>query len=201
MFFGRPAAIRHGTLFAAFGKIYAMPHTIYTIGHSTHSEDEFVAMLTAHHINHLVDIRTFPGSKRFPHFNKQSLEVLLPQHQIQYTHLKDLGGRRNPKPDSRNTGWRLSGFRGYADYMETQSFMDAAHELEHMAEKENTAFMCSEAVWWSCHRSLLSDWLKFRGWTVLHIMGKTKLQEHPYTAPAKIIDGKLSYESDQLSIL
>lgn len=174
---------------------------IYTIGHSTHTLQEFMAMLQSFDIAHLADIRTFPGSKRFPHFNKQVLEEALVRNNIQYTHIKELGGRRNPNPDSRNTGWRLDGFRGYADYMETQIFLDAALELEKLAEKERVAFMCSEAVWWSCHRSLLSDWFKFRGWMVHHIMGITKEQEHPYTAPAKIIDGKLSYESDQLSIL
>lgn len=158
-------------------------------------------MLQTFDIEHLVDIRTFPGSRRYPHFNKENMETWLSSNGIAYTHLKDLGGRRNPNPNSRNTGWRLDGFRGYADYMETAAFVDAALELEKLAEKERVAFMCSEAVWWSCHRSLVSDWLKCKGWSVMHIMNANKEQEHPYTAPAKIVDGKLSYGSDQLSIL
>ncbi|MEO6884515.1 MAG: DUF488 domain-containing protein [Bacteroidia bacterium] len=167
--------------------------TIWTIGHSTHSFEEFVAMLHVFEIDLLVDIRSFPGSRRYPHFNKEALEISLPENKIQYVHLKDLGGRRKVNPNSINTAWRLASFRGYADYMETDNFKKAICDLEEMALKQRTAYMCSEAVWWRCHRSLVSDFLKLRGWTVLHIMSATKEMEHPYTSPAKIVEGELQY--------
>jgi uncharacterized protein (DUF488 family) len=156
-------------------------------------------MLQSFEIELLVDIRSLPGSRKFPQFNKEELEVSLPKHNIAYYHLKELGGRRKAKKDSENTAWRLPAFRGYADYMETKDFKDAVKVLEKMAHKKRTAYMCSEAVWWSCHRSLVSDYLKVHGWTVMHIMAVNKADEHPYTSPAKIVDGKLSYKApDQL---
>jgi uncharacterized protein (DUF488 family) len=169
---------------------------VWTIGHSTRSIDDFIALLKLYQIELLADIRSMPGSRRFPHFNKESLEVLLPDNNIQYIHIKELGGRRNVQPGSLNTGWRLAAFRGYADYMETDSFKNAIHVLEEFASGKLTAFMCSEAVWWSCHRSMVSDYLKLRGWKVLHIMDKNNVQEHPYTSPAKIVNGELRYTGD-----
>jgi len=133
---------------------------IWTLGHSTHSMDEFMAMLKSFQIELVADIRSFPGSRRYPHFNKEALQISLPDNNIKYIHLKELGGRRKVQPDSRNTGWRLAAFRGYADYMETGSFKKAISELEYTGSKERTAFMCSEALWWRCHRSLVSDYLK-----------------------------------------
>jgi len=153
---------------------------IWTIGHSTHPADEFISLLTSFQISLVVDIRNYPGSKRFPHFNKEALQIALPQNNIQYLHSKDLGGRRNPVPGSVNTRWRNTAFRGYADYMDTAAFKKAVIELENIASEETTAYMCSEAVWWSCHRSLVSDYLKIRDWKVMHIMGKGKATEHPY---------------------
>ncbi len=114
---------------------------------------------------------------------------------IEYNHMIELGGRRKPRPDSKNTGWRLASFRGYADYMETNAFQMAVEKLEDFGMKQRTAYMCSEAVWWRCHRALVSDYLKIRGWTVMHIVGKGKAQEHPYSSPAKNIGGMLSYEA------
>ena len=169
---------------------------IYTIGHSTHTLEEFVAMLKSFNIELLADIRSFPGSRKFPHFNKENLPASLAENNIEYIHLKNLGGRRKVNPDSCNTGWRVAAFRGYADYMETESFKKAIQELEQIASQKRVAYMCAEAVWWRCHRSLVSDYLKNEGWTVLHIMGVGKSTEHPYTAPAKIIDGKLDYSKD-----
>jgi uncharacterized protein (DUF488 family) len=166
---------------------------IWTIGHSTHSIQEFIAILKSFDIELVADIRNFPGSKRYPHFNKEVLETALCENNVQYIHLKDLGGRRKPKPDSINTPWRNSAFRGYADYMESDLFKDAVKILEKNALKSRTAFMCSEAVWWRCHRSLVSDYLKVNGWKVMHISGVNKETEHPYTSPAKIVGGKLSY--------
>jgi len=168
--------------------------TIWTIGHSTRPMEEFIAMLQSFQIELIADIRSFPGSRRYPHFNKESLEKSLPENNIQYIHLKDLGGRRKANPDSKNTSWRNLAFRGYADYMETDAFKDGIKELEKIAIKHRTAYMCSEAVWWRCHRSIVSDYLKVKGWKVLHIMGNGKEEEHHYTAPAKIVNGELSYD-------
>lgn len=167
---------------------------IWTIGHSTRSLEEFVAMLHSFKIELVADIRSYPGSRKFPQFNKEALEISLPQNNIEYIHLKSLGGRRKVNPDSKNTAWRHLAFRGYADYMETSAFKEGIKELEMVALKQRTAYMCSEAVWWRCHRSMVSDYLKVHTWKVMHIMGIGKEDEHPYTAPARIINGELSYE-------
>jgi uncharacterized protein (DUF488 family) len=167
--------------------------TIWTIGHSTRTLEEFISMLKSFNIEQVADIRSFPGSRRYPHFNKEALEVSLPDNGIHYVHLKELGGRRKAKADSVNTTWRNEAFRGYADYMETDAFKEGVKELENMALKQRTAYMCSEAVWWRCHRSMVSDYLKAHAWNVFHIMGVGKAEEHSYTAPAKIVNGELSY--------
>jgi len=168
---------------------------IWTIGHSTRTLKEFIDILISFHIECLVDIRSFPGSRRYPHFNKEALEVSLPENYIKYIHLRELGGRRRMKPDSNNTGWRLAAFRGYADYMETRSFKEAIQDLERFGSKERIAYMCSEALWWRCHRSLVSDYLKLYGWTVFHIMGIGKTQEHNYSSPSQIVNGELLYSA------
>lgn len=168
-------------------------HTIYTIGHSTHSLEEFLNMLRSFDIKLLVDIRSLPGSRKFPQFNKEELEISLVEAGIHYIHLANLGGRRKVKKDSKNTRWHKAAFRGYADYMETDEFKNGIVELEKMAMQKTTAYMCAEAVWWRCHRSMVSDYLKSKGWTVLHIMAIGKVQEHPYTSPARLVDGQLVY--------
>lgn len=170
--------------------------TIWTIGHSTRSLEEFVTMLLSFNIKVIADIRSFPGSRKFPQFNKEALEISLPQNNIQYVHIKELGGRRKANPGSKNTAWRHVAFRSYADYMETTSFRDGIKQLEQIALKQTTAYMCSEAVWWRCHRSMVSDYLKLHGWKVMHIMGISKEQEHPYTAPARIVNNELNYEKE-----
>lgn len=166
---------------------------IWTIGHSTHTLEEFVAMLYSFKIEIVVDIRSFPGSRKFPQFNKENLEVSLPENNIEYIHLKKLGGRRKVNPESKNTSWRHAAFRGYADYMETASFDEGIKELKTIAHQQRTAYMCSEAVWWRCHRSMVSDYLKADGWDVQHIMQVGKSLEHPYTQPARIVEGELTY--------
>ncbi len=170
---------------------------IWTIGHSIHPIEKFINMLKDFKIEHLVDIRSYPGSKRLPHFNKEELEKSLKKNNIKYVHLSELGGRRTAKPDSHNTAWRVNAFRGYADYMETEDFKNAIIKLIKFAEKNRTAYMCAEALWWSCHRALVSDYLKINGWKVMHIMSETKSDEHPYTKPARIVDGKLDYSKDE----
>ena len=175
-----------------------MKKDIYSIGHSTHPIDEFLEILKSFAITLLVDIRRHPGSRKYPQYNQDNLLNVLKNHQIEYLHLGELGGRRRPNKDSRNTGWRNLSFRGYADYMESEEFIDGIQKLENLAIEQKTAFMCSEAVWWSCHRSMVADYLKLEGWTVWHIMGVQKSVEHPYTSVSKIIDGKLNYEDINL---
>ncbi|MEO8762158.1 MAG: DUF488 domain-containing protein [Bacteroidia bacterium] len=168
-------------------------HTIYTIGHSTHSLAEFLNMLNSFNIKIVADIRSLPGSRRFPQFNKEELKISLEEAGIQYIHLTELGGRRKVKKDSKNNRWNNNSFKGYADYMETSAFENAIVQLEDIALTKPTAYMCSEAVWWRCHRSMVSDYLKAKGWAVLHIMAIGKIMEHKYTAPARIVDGQVLY--------
>ena len=141
----------------------------------------------------VADIRSFPGSRRYPEFNKEALALSLPENHIQYVHIKELGGRRKVKTGSLNTAWRNAAFRGYADYMETADFRKGIQILEKTAILQKTAYMCSEAVWWRCHRSMVSDEFKVLGWTVMHIMDIGKAVEHPYTSPARIVNGELKY--------
>ena len=169
---------------------------IYSIGHCTHSLNDFLSMLQSFNIELIADIRSFPGSRKFPQINKEVLVISLPHHNIQYVHLKDLGGRRKETPNSKNTGWRHVAFRSYADYMETVAFNDGIKELEEIAVKQRTAYMCFEAVWWRCHRSMISDYVQLNGWEVMHIMGIGKQTHHPYTAPARIVNGELNYEKN-----
>jgi len=171
-------------------------HTIYSIGHSTRSLDEFLNMLRSFDIKILTDIRSLPGSRRFPQYNMENLKTSLEEIGVQYIHLADLGGRRKVKKDSKNNLWNNDSFRGYADYMETEEFENAIVKLEHIALEQPTAYMCAEAVWWRCHRSMVSDYLKAKGWAVLHIMATGKVQEHKYTSPARIVDGNVFYYNE-----
>jgi uncharacterized protein (DUF488 family) len=172
---------------------------IWTIGHSTRTIDEFVSLLKENEISLLVDVRAWPGSKRYPHFNKEALEESLNAHAIHYEHFPELGGKRKSTPDSHNTAWRNASFRGYADYMETEQFQRGIERLLNVAaESGATAIMCAEAVWWRCHRSLIADYLKARGLEVMHMLGAEKVESHPYTSAARIVDGQLSYEAESL---
>lgn len=171
-----------------------MSKKLWTIGHSTHPIEEFISILHAYHIEMLIDVRSLPGSNKFPQFNKENLEISLPIAGISYKHLLVLGGRRKVSKTSKNTTWHNASFRGYADYMETDAFKEGIEELKKLAEDKKVAIMCSEVLWWRCHRSMIADELKSEGWTVIHIMSATKSEEHRYTAPARIEDGKLTYE-------
>ena len=166
---------------------------IWTIGHSTRPFDEFVGILKSFNIEMVADIRSTPGSRRYPHFNKEQLIISLPENGIEYVHISGLGGRRKTRADSKNTRWRHTAFRGYADNMETDEFEVAIKDLERLASGKRVALMCSEAVWWRCHRSMVADWLKVEGWLVWHIMGIGKQEEHPFTVPARVVEGKLNY--------
>jgi uncharacterized protein (DUF488 family) len=178
-----------------------MPDTIWTIGHSTRAIEDFIALLRENGIEVVADVRRFPASRRYPHFNESALRESLAAEGIEYVWIPPLGGRRSPLPDSVNDGWRNEAFRGYADHIATEEFAEGLFELMTIAEELRTAIMCSEAVWWSCHRSLISDVLKSLGVDVQHIMDRGKTTEHPYTAPARIVDGALTYSTDQISLL
>ena len=166
---------------------------IWTVGHSTRSGDEFVQILLAQGIEVLVDVRTFPGSRRYPQFNKEALAESLKEAGIEYKHEPRLGGRRKPRPDSHNSAWRNEQFRGYADHMETEEFKNKVRELLELASSKRVAVMCAEAVWWRCHRSLIADYFKAEGHEVIHILDEKKTEEHPFTSAAMLVDGKLSY--------
>ena len=167
--------------------------TVWTVGHSTRSGEEFGKILLAHEIKVLVDVRSFPGSRRLPQFNKPELAESLRELGIEYRHEPRLGGRRKPRADSHNTVWKNASFRAYADHMESEEFRRGVDELLEVAARERTAVMCAEAVWWRCHRSLIADYLKAEGHTVIHIIDQKKTEEHPFTSAARIVDGKLSY--------
>ena len=167
--------------------------SIWTIGHSTRTIEEFTALLRHHQIEILVDVRHFPGSRRLPHFNKDALHDALAAACIRYEHLVELGGRRPVRSDSHNVAWRNASFRGYADYMETQAFHDGIEHLLEITRAGRTAIMCSEAVWWRCHRSMIADYLKAIGFQVFHILSMTKAQVHPDTSAARLVEGQLSY--------
>jgi uncharacterized protein (DUF488 family) len=176
--------------------------TIWTIGHSTRTIEEFVRALQSHGIKLVADVRLLPGSKRYPQFNKESLAKSLADHGIGYEHLPELGGRRKPRKNSRNAAWRNEAFRGYADYMETVEFSRGIAQLQEMTDKYGaTAIMCAEAVWWRCHRSLIADYLKAQGGEVIHIIDRNKADPHPFTSAARMVDGKLSYSRDQPELL
>jgi uncharacterized protein (DUF488 family) len=172
---------------------------IWTIGHSTHEIDEFISLLQGNGIKLIADVRMFPGSKRYPQFNRESLTAFLDKNAIRYEHFPELGGRRKARTDSRNTAWRNQSFRGYADYMETREFREGIARLLDLADTTGpSAIMCAEAVWWRCHRSLISDYLKARGVEVIHILGLGKTEPHPYTSAACIVNGELTYSADSL---
>src|SRR5260370_19037463 len=163
---------------------------IWTIGHSTRSIDDFISLLEQNGIKLLADVRSLPGSKRYPQFNKETLAESLNAHGIRYEHFPELGGRRKPEPDSRNTAWRNASFRGYADHMEIEEFRKGVERLlELVGEAGPTAIMCAEAVWWRCHRSLTSDYLKTRGIEEVHILDANKTEPHPFTSAARIVNG------------
>jgi uncharacterized protein (DUF488 family) len=174
--------------------------TIYTVGHSTRTFDELVAALKAHGVSTLVDIRSFPMSRRLPHFNRESLEVELPKYGIEYVWMKELGGRRKRiRDDSPNTGLRNDAFRNYADYMLTEQFVQGVERLLETAAKGNTAIMCAERVYFQCHRMLVSDYLTAHGHRVLHINDdKHTPREHKLMVEARVLNGKLVYNAQQL---
>ena len=166
---------------------------IYTIGHSTRRLDEFIALLRAHAVTRLADIRTVPRSRRYPHFSLEALSESLAGAGIDYRHFAVLGGRRTPRPDSPNTAWRHDGFRGYADHLETPAFAAGLAELVEYGRPAPTAIMCAEAVWWRCHRQLLADALVAKGVEVRHIMSAGAAPAHTLTDFAQVTGDCVGY--------
>jgi len=166
---------------------------IWTIGHSTRSFEEFVALLAEHRIALLVDVRHYPTSKRVPWATKATLPDSLTTRGVAYEHFADLGGFRKPLSHSENKGWRNTGFRGYADYMASPEFVAARDLLMRRADQARTAIMCAEAVPWKCHRSLLSDSLQIQGFEVEHILAPGKTEEHRLTKFARVDGTRITY--------
>ncbi len=169
------------------------PNVLFTIGHSTHSIEEFIALLNTHNVRHLVDVRSIPKSRHVPQFNTDELGASLRAANIEYTHLKTLGGRRHSRKDSINTGWRNTSFRGYADYMATPQFAEGLAALMQIAQTTPTVIMCAEAVPWRCHRSLIADAMMLQGWQVRDILTRAPAAEHKLTPFLKVINGQPTY--------
>jgi uncharacterized protein (DUF488 family) len=173
---------------------------LFTIGHSTRSLDELVALLRENGVERLADIRRYPGSRRYPHFSRDALSQSLPEHGIEYVHVPELGGRRKPLPDSPNKAWRNEQFRAYADHMGTDEFRTAVDGL--LASPKRTCVMCAEAVPWRCHRNVLADDLTRRGIEVVHILGAHSIQRHVLNPHARIEGDRVVYpDSDQGTLL
>ena len=160
--------------------------TVHTIGHSTRTLDEFIALLRAHAINQVVDVRTIPRSRHNPQFNLEAMAASLSKAGLKYVHMPGLGGLRHAKPDSLNAGWRNASFRGYADYMQTAEFEENLEKLIELAKEDRVAIMCAEAVPWRCHRSLIGDALIVRGIRIVDIMSLSRSQVHTLTPFAQV---------------
>jgi uncharacterized protein (DUF488 family) len=169
--------------------------SIYTIGHSTRPLDDFVALLRREGIGHLADVRAHPGSRRYPHFGRDSLALSLPELGIGYSHHPELGGRRRGLPDSPNGAWRNASFRAYADYMQSEEFRAALDSLLDLARENRVAIMCAEAVPWRCHRWLISDALAARDVDVRHILD-ARSEQHSLSSFAVVHEGKVVYPSE-----
>lgn len=171
---------------------------IYTIGHSTHPIETFLGLLGTHEIRTLVDVRSFPGSRRWPQFNQDELQRSVEQAGIDYRWLKSLGGRRHStRVDSPHVAWENRAFRSYADYADGPEFAAGLEELLRIAITARSAIMCSEGLWWRCHRRIVSDYLTARGWNVQHIMPDGKLAAHALSDFASVDRGHIIYDGGQ----
>lgn len=175
------------------------PVRIWTVGHSNQSSDGFLDLLSSQAITLLADVRRFPGSKRHPQFGQENLKANLAKAGIGYRHFPDLGGRRNERlPDSPNTAWRVESFNAYADYMQSPEFQRALAELIALAQNQNTAIMCAEALPWRCHRRLIADALIAQGFRVFDIFSARQTKEHALTEFAQIQEGQVTYPGGTL---
>lgn len=171
--------------------------TIFTIGHSTHSLPELVALLERHGLEQVVDVRKLPRSRRLPQFDRTALEQALPAARVDYTQIGELGGFRRPRRESPNTGWRSGGFRAYADYMLSDEFQVALERLERLARTRPTAVMCAEGLWWRCHRRLIADALTVRGWSVFHVLPGGSREQHSLPDFALVDGERITYPPPQ----
>lgn len=171
----------------------SQPQRLWTVGHSTRSPEAFIALLEHYGIQAVADVRRHPGSRRLPQFMSENLQAALAEHRIGYEWIEELGGRRRAPSGPSTSAWRNSSFRGYAAHLETEEFAIGLRRLLHMATEQPTAMMCAEVLWWRCHRSMVSDVLKLRGIEVLHIQDERHLSPHPYTSPARLDGGELTY--------
>jgi uncharacterized protein (DUF488 family) len=170
--------------------------TVWTIGHSTRSTEEFLAALAAHEIEAVVDVRRFPGSRRLPHFGAAALGASLRAGGVSYAWIDALGGRRRADPDSPNDAWENDAFRGYADHTGTEEFANGLFELLMVASGLRTAIMCAELLWWRCHRRIIADVLVSIGYEVRHVRDTSGAAEpHELAPPARLVDGVLTYAS------
>jgi uncharacterized protein (DUF488 family) len=175
-----------------------MSPSIFTIGHSNHLLDRFLALLVQHEVEALVDIRRFPGSRKHPHFHRDNLAATLPKSGVDYHWLEALGGRRHKQRDeSPNLGLENKSFRNYADYMLTDEFREGVEKLLEVARRKRTAIMCAEGLFWQCHRRLVSDFLIANGVTVQHIMPSGELRPHPLTRGGVIESGQVTYPGEK----
>jgi uncharacterized protein (DUF488 family) len=174
---------------------------VFTIGHSTLPIERFIALLKSYGIERLVDIRTMPRSRHNPQFNDAALAESLTAQHLEYVHIQALGGLRRAGKDSPNAGWRNAGFRGYADYMQTDEFQKALEALIQMSRQKRVAIMCAEAVPWRCHRSLVADALAVRGVLVIEILSETSSRAHKLTPFAQVEGVRITYPPDQASLL
>lgn len=170
-----------------------MPLTVWTIGHSTRAPGDLLAALAAHEIELLADVRRFPGSRRLPQFSGEALERTLAAQGIAYRWYPELGGRRRPDPESRNTAWRHSAFRAYADHLASEEFAAGLFDLLVLANGLRTAVMCAELLWWRCHRRLVADVLVSLGIEVVHIRDERVAERHRLAPPGRIERGRLVY--------
>jgi uncharacterized protein (DUF488 family) len=173
------------------------PFTVWTIGHSTRSMEEFREVLQAYEIELVADVRRYPGSRRLPHFAADPLAESLAAAGIAYRGFPSLGGRRRPGADSPNTGWRHAAFRAYADHSLTEEFAEGLFELAMLAGGLRTAVMCAEVLWWRCHRRIIADVLVSQGVPVIHIRDATHSEPHRLAAPARVTRGRLSYAGEE----
>ena len=171
---------------------------LYTIGHSTHPIETFLGLLTRHEIAMLADVRSFPSSRRWPQFNQDQLKVSVEGAGIAYKWFKVLGGRRRSEVhDSPHQAWEHAAFRSYADYADTAQFAAGVDELSAGVAEQRTAIMCSEGLWWQCHRRIIADHITMRGWHVMHIMPTGKLVAHALPKFARIVEGRLIYDGKE----
>ncbi len=172
---------------------------IFTIGHSTHPIERFLALLAEHQVALVADVRSFPSSRKWPQFNQEALAKALAAAGLQYLWIKRLGGRRHSRAqDSPHRAWNHPAFRSYADYADGAEFDAGLQELTQEAELKRTAYMCSEGLWWRCHRRIISDYLIVRGWDVEHIMPTGKLSPHRLTPFARVSGARIVYDGSSI---